>query len=658
MPDILVKNQTELDAALKNAKGGETIKLLAGTYSSVSLINKNYASNVTVTSADAGHPATIQRVALSNSSNLTFKGLELGRTMAPPESDYTQLHNVNGSSNIVFDSVHIFGGSGDPTQSIGWGMFVRDSANITIKNSTIDHVSMGLQLSGINNLVLKDNTFQNNRRDGVNMGAITNGVVDGNLFTNMFPVNGEHPDAIQFLTANTTTASSNIVIKNNIIMQGDGYPIQGIFMGDEVGTLPFQNVDISNNLIYLNGFFNGINVGHANNLNIQNNTIVSRTDDAVTAWISLGVVDGATISGNIGDRLVVGDNSTNVTVGTNSWLQQDSAMLRKFGDLNALGAAKLSGFIVDNNLGYHPPAGSAAAAIVAAELAAAKASPTRNLLLDLEFKPGGLVEQSRFHSVGGTVLDPTAIANGTYHMQTGKGFEVSRVNSLQIFSLPAFTLTFDLQRDSVTAPTGQVLGVFQGWSVSLQSNGELNFTIKNDAGTSYSITTQNAKLLDVKNHKIGITYDSVSGRAVIYVDNVAKGTGAVSGISRRLESWGLYVGSQYGAAFSGRIGSVEIRDQALSAAQLATLSTASDYGVMKKVSSFAGLVGQIVSGASSQSASAAAAAPAGSQSAMADSVQPVAPIIMASTASTAAAPLVMLTLAQTKMRGMDLFHAA
>lgn len=602
MPDIVVKNQTELDAALRAATGGETIKLLAGTYTSVALNNRNFASNVTITSADPGNPATIQRVAINSCSNITFQGLTLARQLSPTDPDYTQLHNVNGSSNIVFDSVRISGGSGDPTKSVGWGLFIRDSSNVTVKNSSIDHMALALQITNTTGVTVKDNTFTDNRRDGMNLASVRNVVIDGNLFTNMYPINGEHPDAIQFLTNGTTVGSSNIVIKNNIIMQGSGNPIQGIFMNDEVGTLPYTNVDITNNLIYVNGMYNGISITGGKNVNIQQNTVVSQTDDSIPAWIRLEKVNTATVAGNVGDRLVADTGNSNITVGNNSWLSQDSATLRKFTDLNSAGLAKLSGMIIDN-LGYHPPIGSAAAALVASELAAAGPTPTRNLLLDLEFKPGGVTDQSRFNSSATTAaVDLSNISNGTYHVQTGKGFEVARPSSLQIFALPAFTLSFDMQRDSATAPAGQILGVFQSWSVSLQSNGELNFTIKNSAGTSYSIVTQGAKLVDTKSHKIGITFDSATGRAVIYVDSVARGTGAVSGTTRSLESWGLYVGSAFGTAFSGRVGSIEMRDQALSSAQVATLDTASDFSLLQKVQSFAGLVGQIVTGASGQSA--------------------------------------------------------
>ncbi len=678
MPDIIVKNQTELDAALKAAKGGETIKLAAGTYSNVTLNNRTFASNITITSADAKNPATVQRVALNSSSNVTFQGLTLGRQVSPPEPDYTQLHNVNKSSNIVFDRVTITGGSGDVTKSLGWGLFVRDSSNVTVTNSSFDHTSLALEVSNVTGMVVKDNSFSDNRRDGINFAAVTNVVVDGNFFTNMFPINGEHPDAIQFLTNGTTTASSNIVIKNNIVMQGAGEPIQGIFMNDEVGTLPYTNVDITNNLIYVNGQYNGISVTGGKNINVQQNTVVSRTDDTIPAWIRLERVDGATVVGNIGDRLVASTGTSNITVGANSWLTQDSALLRKFENLNAAGAAKLSGMIV-GSMGYQPPAGSAAAALVASESANAKASPSRNLLLDLEFSSTGLVDKSRFASIiTAAALDKTNLSNGYYHVQTGKGFELSRSNSVQIFALPAFTLSFNMMRDSMTAPAGQILGVYQSWSVSLTSSGELNFTIKNDAGTTYSIVTQGAKLVDTASHKIGVTYDSASGRALIYVDGVARGTGAVSGSSRALENWGLTVGSPFGAAFSGKIGNIELRDQALSAAQIVSLNTASSFGGLSLMPSFAGMVGQIVSGAEAKAtamvqvpvlAEDGFAAPTSTgQVAMGGIVASIPSVATVPTAAAAiatsslddglaVAPLSLATMRVTKACGFDLFHA-
>ena len=661
MPDIIVKNQSELDAALRAATGGETIKLLAGTYSSARVSGKNFASNVTITSADPGHPATIQSVNVSNTSNLTFKSLGIGRQMTEADASYTQLTSVTSSSNIVFDTVHVSGGTGNPADSRGWGFTVRTSSNVTIQNSTLDHLGYGLSIGTSDGILIKNNVLTDNRTDAMNITEVSNIVIDGNLITNTYPAPGEHPDAIQFFTKGAAKVSSNIVIKNNIIMQGAGGGTQGVFMGDEEGDLPYTNVNISNNLIYMGTMYNGISVSNGVNVNVQNNTVSSPTNDGAMLWISLGKVDGGTVADNVADVVKIGADAKNITQGNNGLLQSDSALLRKFGNLNLTNGAKISSFIVDG-IGYHPPVGSAAAGLVAAELVASKPSPIKNLMLDLEFKPAGVVDQSRFGS--SAAVDLTAISNNTYHVQSGKGFEVARGSALQIFALPAMTLTFDLQRDSASATTGQVMGVFQGWAVTLQSNGELNFTVKNAAGTSYSITTQGAKLADTKTHKIGVTYDSASGRAIIYVDNVARGTGAVSGVMRSQESWGLYIGSQFGTAFSGKIGSVEIRDQALSPAQLATLSTASDFGT-KNAPSFAGIVGQIVGGVQYANANGVVAAvdPAkagsasgNSQSAMVASIAPVSSLSLSVASRSAVAPL---SLASMKPRraDLDLFHA-
>ena len=662
MPDIIVKNQNELDAALRAATGGETIKLLAGTYSSAQVSGKNFASNVTITSADPDHPATIQSVSVSNTSNLTFKSLGIGRQMTEADASYTQLTNVTSSSNIVFDAVHVSGGNGNPADSRGWGFTVRTSSNVTIQNSTLDHLGYGLSVGNSDGILIKNNVITDNRTDAMNITEVSNIVIDGNLITNTYPAPGEHPDAIQFFTKGTTKASSNIVIKNNIIMQGSGGGTQGIFLGDEGGSFPYTNVNISNNLVYMSTMYNGISVANGVNVNIQNNTVSSPSNDGASLWISLVKVDGGTVANNVADVIKMAADATNITQGNNRLLQNDAALLREFGNLNALSGAKVSGFIVDG-VGYHPPIGSAAAKLVTAELAAAKPSPTKNLMLDLEFKPAGVVDQSRFGS--SATVDLTAISSNTYHVQNGKGFEVSRGSVLQIFALPAMTLTFDLQRDSASAATGQVMGVFKGWAVSLQSNGELNFTVTNSAGKTYSITTQGAKLVDTKTHKIGITYDGASGRAIIYIDNVAKGTGAVSGVMKSQESWSLYVGNQFGAAFSGRIGSVEIRDQALSPAQLATLSTASDFGLTKNSSSFAGIVGQIANGRQSADASKVVApadtgnAGAALQSAASGSIASISSIssLSSNAAPKSAAASLWLSSMELKRPNLDLFHA-
>ena len=55
---ITVTNATELNQALANATGGETIELAAGDYGKLSLNGSQYASTVTIKSADPNATAS------------------------------------------------------------------------------------------------------------------------------------------------------------------------------------------------------------------------------------------------------------------------------------------------------------------------------------------------------------------------------------------------------------------------------------------------------------------------------------------------------------------------------------------------------------------------------------------------------------------------
>lgn len=575
MSDIVVKNQAELLTALKNAKGGETIKLLAGNYGTVNINNYNFASTVNIVSADPGSRALLEQLSINGSSNIAVQGLDLIRPASTVETNAT-LNSVFNSRNISFDDVHIRGALADPTLSSATGLVIRSSAGVTVTNSTFDHIGSGLNVSGSSDIVLKDNSLSELRRDGMILSAVTRVTIDGNMITNMHPAAGDHPDFVQFYTNGTTTASSDITVTNNLFLQGSGEAAQGVFMQDEVGTLPFVNVNISNNLVYTNGLSNGIFVKGGKNVVISSNSAISRTDDTTPVWIFMANVTGGSISNNIADRISTGSN-TAVTIGDNSMLEQSGATLRSLGNINDPASVQLADLLIDR-VGFHPVLGSVAYDLFVAQKAAAARSSTAlatrgHVVLDLKFAADGVTDVSRFHSSRTTAAFNTAnveVAGGTglYHVSTGQGFEVARSNAMQIFGLSAFTLSFSLQRDSATAGTGQALGIFNSWAVGLLSNGELSFTMKNDKGVTYSIVTNGAKIQDTRSHNIAVTYDQDSKRAVIYVDNVARGQGTVTGTTRGLESWSLYVGNPYGGSLSGKIGNIQLRDVALPAGQI------------------------------------------------------------------------------------------
>lgn len=570
MPDIIVRNQSELDAALKNAKGGETIKLAAGTYTSLTVANRNFASNVTITSLDRANKANVTKLAISKTSNLTVLNLDVKTTLT---SDVKQ-NFIYDSNKVVLDGVAISGGTGDPSQALGLGLQVRNATNITMRNSSIDHFIVGLGGQNIDGLVLQNNSFHDNRRDHTNFNEISNAKIDGNTFTNLFPVGDEHPDAIQFWTANSVKANTNISITNNVIMQGAGGPSQGIFLGGENPALKYDNINISNNLVYVSGWSHGIAVNSGTNIVVDSNTVVSKVDNT-DYWIMLNDVNGAKVTNNVTDNIVVTKSSANVDLGKNILLNQDASAIRSIAGLNAVHTARLADLLLPG-IGYQPPAGSAAAALVKSQLQVAQPIPS-SLLLDLNFKNGGLIDLSSWNSAKTmAAIDASAVSGDSFHIKTGVGFSLDKGTSRQIYGLSAFTLNFDLKRDSTTAPVGDIMSIYRSWGVSLRADGELNFTMTNSAGQTYTVLTKGAKLTDTANHKIAVTYDSSRNKATIYVDGVERGSGLVTGTTRQPESWGLYIGGSYGrTTVSGTIGNIEIRDTPLSAVQVQSLGAAS-----------------------------------------------------------------------------------
>ncbi len=69
---ITVANAAELNQALASATGGETILLAAGNYGKLSLNGTQFASNVTIKSADPNAMASFSEVYLNQASNVTF----------------------------------------------------------------------------------------------------------------------------------------------------------------------------------------------------------------------------------------------------------------------------------------------------------------------------------------------------------------------------------------------------------------------------------------------------------------------------------------------------------------------------------------------------------------------------------------------------------
>ena len=346
-----VSTNTQLASALTKAVGGDTIALAAGKYS-MTINGRRPSSSVTITSQSLTNPAQLTWLKVDNSSNFRFKSIDIGRALTSTETiSSATMAKISLSANITFDTVRVRGSlDGNPAND-GVGLAISNSTGVKVINSDFQQLFRGLVLSGVEDAQVLNNKFHDIRSDGIDGVSVRRVRIDGNTFTNFYKISGDHADAIQFWTTGTTRATTDVVIANNVVMQGKGGSIQGIFMRDELGTLPFQRITIENNLIYEAGMPNGIAVMGGKDIVIRRNTAVSPNDDATRILIRTESVAGATIEKNVADQYMLG--GTNLTKIDNLTLA-NNPVASTLTSLNLDAAATISGLIL-SGYGYQIP---------------------------------------------------------------------------------------------------------------------------------------------------------------------------------------------------------------------------------------------------------------------------------------------------------------
>lgn len=301
-----VATTAALLTAISTAQAGDSIRLAAGDYSGVSLSNLHFAKDVTILSQDPAHAAVITGLTVKACSGLTFSGLDL--VVTGPTSAYAVT--VTASEDIHFDHVYVHGTLDDNAATDGGGIIVRDSSDVSIANSTFEQLYWGIGHLNDTHLDVRGNTFHDLRMDGIRGGGSSWVTITDNHFSDFHPVAGDHGDAIQFWTTNTTTSAHDILVEDNVFQRGDGEVAQGVFLRDELDSLPYLNVTIRGNLI-IGGMYNGIMVDGARGLLIENNIVQGFPD--MKSWIRVEAADGVTLNNNIANTYIITSTVTHLT---------------------------------------------------------------------------------------------------------------------------------------------------------------------------------------------------------------------------------------------------------------------------------------------------------------------------------------------------------
>lgn len=312
-------------AVLGAAKPGDIVQLQAGDYGDLAAWNfKKAAPGVTIEPAP-GAAVTISSINAGGSSNLTFTGFDV--VMKPTTQYGLQAGGAGG--NVVFDRMKVH--QADASLLQGVGFWVRNGANVTIRNSEFYWLGLGGGLMDSDHVTISGNLIHDVGVDGIDLAGVTNVLVSRNVIHDSHPSGGAHPDGIQWWST-ATTPTNGVEIAYNHIERGAGGASQGVFGEDGA------NVSIHDNEL-LGTMYNGIGLARTKGAQIRHN-FVAGYPDMGTRIIVRGGCDAVTIEGNAAQE-VVNYVTTTEPACTNLTIQGNTTIPAvQLGDLSALDAWK------------------------------------------------------------------------------------------------------------------------------------------------------------------------------------------------------------------------------------------------------------------------------------------------------------------------------
>ena len=334
---ITVSTTTELNQALSNATGGETILLAAGSYGKLVLKGTQYASDVTIKSADSSAMASFSEAYVTSASNITFDTIMFDYTYSSGDPSYASKFQVQNSSNITFtDSVFdgdFASGTGTSADGTGFGkgLVIRGSTNVEVINTEFHSWWKALGAGSSSNITMTGNNIHTIRSDGISLGEVQNVLIENNYIHDFGGAagSGDHRDMIQ-IQRSGGTGSSDIIIRNNVLDMGAGDYTQGIWAGRDKASYSDPtnwnyNITIENNILY-NAHANGIALHQTDGLNILNNTVIAVPDPYQTGGVTIPKIIispdslNVAVTGNVAPT-IVGDQ------GQADWTLQNNALV-------------------------------------------------------------------------------------------------------------------------------------------------------------------------------------------------------------------------------------------------------------------------------------------------------------------------------------------
>lgn len=307
---VTVSNQAELSAALKGRGADTVIVLKQGNYGDFAFNAKESPLAVNLVAADPSKPPVFSTLSIANANGVNIAGV----TFTP--KDDTKFANgltLRGCDDVKLTN-NTFAGGPDSMNSQQRGLLIDRSSNVVVHDNDFSGLMRGAVFTETVGIKVTGNTLHDLRSEGFNLAGVKDVEISGNDLRGFHPVTGDHADFIQFWTRGAKTASENIHIHDNTMIQAKtGLSVQGIFM-DNDDSIAYRNVVIENNVIQ-SGSPRGILVEQAVGVKVVNNTALAVEGADLKLNVSVIELSKVLVADNTANAFTLKDNVDQVETG-------------------------------------------------------------------------------------------------------------------------------------------------------------------------------------------------------------------------------------------------------------------------------------------------------------------------------------------------------
>lgn len=290
--DILVRSSAELKSAFANADAGDVIKLASGTYDSVRLRDRDFDSDVTITSADPGNRAVFRDdLELNDVSGVTVAGIDIDAGSLASSAYFSRFQVVK-SQDVTLRDISIEGyvpnsAEGrdpssasrlDPIAGYGHenGLRIRWSDDITLEGLEFTDLRQAVSVQESNGTRIAGLEIHR-VREGINLNDVDDTLIEDSWFHDFAPFHRDHPDMIQFW--GTDSGVHGLTVRGNLLEQPEGWT-QSIFghFNNRPDHVTGSDFVITGNTI-INAHPNAIRIREIDGFEISNNTLLPNDPD-------------------------------------------------------------------------------------------------------------------------------------------------------------------------------------------------------------------------------------------------------------------------------------------------------------------------------------------------------------------------------------------